>query len=83
MSIVDNQTLSLCLYGAGIHTGFAQELLGLFAWYLGLQKIIKKTKEKQKLFFIRQIELAKKLNLPIIIHNRDTKEDVFQILEDT
>ncbi len=47
------------------------------------QKIIKKTKEKQKLFFIRQIELAKKLNLPIIIHNRDTKEDVFQILEDT
>lgn len=47
------------------------------------QKIIKKTKEKQKLFFIRQIELAKKLNLPIIIHNRDTKEDVFQILKDT
>lgn len=38
-------------------------------------------KEVQKTFFITQIQLAKKLNLPIIIHNRDAKEDVFEILQ--
>lgn len=47
------------------------------------EKIIKETKEKQKLFFIEQIKLATKLNLPIIIHNRDSKDDVFEVLEKT
>ncbi len=46
-------------------------------------RIINKTKEKQKLFFIEQIKLASKLDLPIIIHNRDSKDDVFEILEKT
>lgn len=35
----------------------------------------------QKKFFIAQIRLAKKYNLPIIIHNREAKEDVFEILK--
>jgi TatD DNase family protein len=34
----------------------------------------------QKLFFIAQIQLAKKLSLPIIIHNRSSASDVLQIL---
>ena len=34
----------------------------------------------QKDFFRAQIQLAKKLNLPIIIHNRNSAEDVLEIL---
>jgi TatD DNase family protein len=38
-------------------------------------------KALQKSFFIAQIRLAKKYNLPIIIHDREAKEDVFEILK--
>ena len=38
--------------------------------------------EVQKEVFRRQISLAKKLKLPIIIHNRDATEDVVQILRE-
>lgn len=34
----------------------------------------------QKLFFIEHITLAKKYNLPLIIHNRNAKDDVLNIL---
>ncbi len=37
--------------------------------------------EVQKNVFIQQIELAKQVDLPIIIHNRDATEDVLSILE--
>lgn len=40
-------------------------------------------KERQKIFFKAQINLAKKYNLPIIIHNRESKDDIFDILEKT
>lgn len=36
----------------------------------------------QKKWFIRQIELARKLNLPINVHSRDAAEDTFQIIKD-
>ena len=39
--------------------------------------------EEQKLFFKAQIELAKKYNLPVIIHNRESKDDVLEILKET
>ena len=39
-------------------------------------------KQKQKLFFKAQINLAKELNLPIVIHNRDAKNDIFEILKE-
>ena len=42
-----------------------------------------KLKLKQELFFKAQINLAKKNNLPIIIHNRDSKDDVLRILKET
>lgn len=41
-----------------------------------------KIKEKQKSFFKAQIKLAKKLGLPIVIHNRDSKDDIFEILKE-
>lgn len=39
-------------------------------------------KEKQKIFFIKQIELANKLHLPIIVHSRDACEDTLTVLDE-
>lgn len=39
-------------------------------------------KEKQKELFIRQIEIAKKHNLPICVHSRDSSFDTYQILKE-
>ena len=39
-------------------------------------------KEKQKIFFIKQIELANKLHLPIIVHSRDACEDTLAVLDE-
>jgi len=53
-------------------------------WECGLDYYWKKDKkEEQKSFFKAQIELAKKYNLPLIIHNRESKEDILEILEET
>lgn len=41
-----------------------------------------KRKEKQKEFFIRQIEFANNNNLPIIVHNRDAFNDCLTILKE-
>lgn len=38
-------------------------------------------REKQKILFIKLIRLAKKLNLPLIIHSRDASDDTINILE--
>ena len=40
------------------------------------------TKIKQKEYFIKQIEIANKLNLPIIVHARDSVEDAIKILKE-
>lgn len=37
--------------------------------------------EIQKKAFIEQVRLAKKLNLPIIVHNRESDDDILEILE--
>jgi TatD DNase family protein len=37
-------------------------------------------KEKQHLFFRRQIQLARRLNKPVIIHNREAHQDLLSIL---
>ena len=47
------------------------------------EKIINLKKNLQKIFFKAQINLAKSNNLPIIIHNREAKDDVFEILKET
>jgi len=38
-------------------------------------------KEKQKELFIKQIELANKYNVPILIHSRDAAKDTYDILK--
>lgn len=45
-------------------------------------KIIEKQKKIQWLFFKAQILLAKKYDLPVIIHNRESKDDVLKILKE-
>lgn len=42
----------------------------------------KDNKEVQKEVFIKQIEIANKLNLPIVIHTRDAVMDTLQILKE-
>jgi len=41
------------------------------------------TKEKQIEMFYKQIEIAKKVNKPIVIHCRDAFNDTYQILKET
>lgn len=40
------------------------------------------SKEKQEVLFRTQLELAKKYNLPVIVHTRDAIEDTVRILSD-
>lgn len=42
----------------------------------------KSPKEIQKEVFRKQIRLAKKVNLPIIIHNREATEDIIEVLQE-
>ena len=39
-------------------------------------------KEKQKEYFIKQLELAEKYDLPVVIHSRESIQDVLDILKD-
>jgi len=39
-------------------------------------------KEKQKDLFVKQIKIAKKHNIPLCIHSRDAKEDMYNILSE-
>ncbi len=49
---------------------------------IGLDYYWKKdNKEKQKEYFIKQIELAVKYNLPVIIHTRESIQDCYDILK--
>ncbi|MBQ3021570.1 MAG: TatD family hydrolase [Bacilli bacterium] len=41
----------------------------------------KETKEEQKKVFIKQLELARKYNLPVIIHSRESTGDMLDILK--
>ena len=43
----------------------------------------KDNKEKQKELFIKQIELSKELNLPVVIHSRDAFQDTYDILKES
>lgn len=40
------------------------------------------SKENQERIFVKQLELAKKLNMPVIIHSRDACEDTMRILRE-
>lgn len=40
------------------------------------------SKEMQKICFIKQIEIAKKNNIPVIVHSRDAHEDTYEIIRE-
>ncbi|MBQ3566840.1 MAG: TatD family hydrolase [Oscillospiraceae bacterium] len=40
------------------------------------------SKENQKKIFVKQLELAKKLDMPVVIHSRDACEDTMEILRE-
>lgn len=42
----------------------------------------KENKEVQKRYFVEQLKLANKYNLPIIIHSRDAAQDTYEILRE-
>lgn len=39
-------------------------------------------KDEQKEVFIKQLEMARRLNLPVVVHTRDVGEDAYEILKD-
>ena len=39
-------------------------------------------KDEQKEVFIKQLEMARRLNLPVVVHTRDVEEDAYEILKD-
>ncbi|MCM8771774.1 MAG: TatD family hydrolase [Candidatus Omnitrophica bacterium] len=41
----------------------------------------KENKDKQKDFFVGQIEIAGKYNLPLIVHQRESKDELIEIIE--
>ena len=51
--------------------------------YFHTDKSDTETIQNQKDFFTAQINLANKHNLPVIIHNRESKDDVLQIIRET
>ena len=40
------------------------------------------TKELQKEVFIKQLEMARRLGKPVVIHNREADQDIIEILSD-
>lgn len=48
---------------------------------IGLDYFWDEPRDLQKKIFIQQLELAKKLDMPVIIHDRDAHEDTIEILE--
>lgn len=57
--------------------------IGLDYWHRPKGTLKKELfKQKQKDIFARQVDLAKELNLPVIIHCRDAFDDLWDILKD-
>lgn len=62
-------------------------IVWIWECWLDYYRIDKENFEKeskiQEFYFKAQIEIAKKYNLPVIIHNRDSKENILRILKET
>lgn len=56
--------------------------IGLDYHYMEEKPKTKNQKLKQKKLFISQLELAKRYNKPVIIHNRESVDDLYSILKD-
>jgi len=81
-------------YGPSIANDVSEEYLKVLEQQLKELKVIavgeigldyywtKNNTEKQQYIFRRQIELAKKYKKPVIVHNRDSTNDVYTILNE-
>lgn len=49
---------------------------------IGLDYYHSDEKEKQKNLFVKQLELARKYNMPVVIHSRDAALDTYEILKE-
>ncbi len=49
---------------------------------IGLDYHYDVNKELQKSFFIKQLNIARQLNMPVVIHSRDSINEVYEILKD-
>ncbi len=56
--------------------------IGLDYYYINNNKNIKEIKKIQKQVFVKQLLLARRLNLPVIIHCRQAHDDMFDILKE-
>ena len=56
--------------------------IGLDYYYINNNKNIKEIKKLQKQVFIKQLLLARRLDLPVIIHCRKAHDDMFNILKE-
>ena len=66
----------------------SQKIVGIwesgldYHWISENPEELSEQKKLQKKYFIAHINLAKKYNLPIIIHNRNSSEDILEILSE-
>ncbi|MCF8373292.1 MAG: TatD family hydrolase [Bacteroidales bacterium] len=88
----------ICFAMMGLHPGsvkenWEEELHVIEDWFtkrsfigvgeIGIDLYWDKTfQEEQKIVFARQIQLAQKLDLPFVIHSRNSFPEVFQVLEE-
>ncbi|MCF7820133.1 MAG: TatD family hydrolase [Candidatus Pacebacteria bacterium] len=56
--------------------------IGLDYYHINFKDDVSKIKAKQKSVFLEQLNLARKMDLPAIIHCRQAHDDLYQILED-
>ncbi|MBI4778832.1 TatD family hydrolase [Candidatus Falkowbacteria bacterium] len=56
--------------------------IGLDYYHIDVKADAAAVKQKQKEIFLRQLELAKNLKLPVIIHCRQAHDDMLKILKD-
>lgn len=56
--------------------------IGLDYYHINFKDNVSAIKNKQKKIFIEQLNLARKMELPVIIHCRQAHEDLYEILAD-
>ncbi len=67
----------------GVVEGYARDSKCVAIGEIGLDYYYgEDTKELQKKFFTEQLSLAKKLGMPVIIHDRDAHGDIMEIIRD-
>ena len=73
--ILDKKCVAVGEIGLDYHF-LASEQVGV-----ACMRHVQEIREKQKELFIAQLNMAKKYDKPVIIHNRDSREDIYDILK--